>query len=386
MHRKSVYILVLAVAALIVLGIVMLFSTSAVLKDHHGNLIPYFHLKRQAMWLGVAFVVCIVAARVDYHFWERTAWIWFGLAAVLLVLCFVPHIGQRSNGSARWIDLRVATFQPSELAKFAVVCCLAWWFERKQEQTGEFRVGFLMPLVIAGFLMALIAPEVDIGTTALIGATAYAVMFIAGTRLRYLLPFALCGLFLLGFAVSQMPERMGRFMAFLHPEQFPDDSYQQVQGLIALGSGGLDGLGLGNGRQKLYYLPFAHTDFIFPMIGEELGLRFTLAVVLCYILFIVAGSVIAIHARDRFGLLLACGLVVLIALQAGVNIGVTTSLLPNKGLPLPFISYGGSNLVFCMAAVGILINIYRNGISDRERRSTVKLSARTKSRRRVVRL
>jgi cell division protein FtsW len=158
---------------------------------------------------------------------------------------------------------------------------------------------------------------------------------------------------------------MGRLSGFLHPQTYKDDAgLQQMQALIALGSGGMDGLGLGNGRQKMLYLPYAHTDFIFPIIGEELGLRFSLLVVFLFVVIIVCGIMIALHARDRFGMLLGCGIVSLLALQAAVNIGVTTSLLPNKGLPLPFISYGGSNLAACMFGIGVLVNIYRQGILE----------------------
>ncbi|MHA3773513.1 putative lipid II flippase FtsW [Verrucomicrobiota bacterium sgz303538] len=382
MHRKSVYFLVLAVASLLVLGVVMLFSTSAFAQDAHGN--PLFFIKQQAKWLAVGLTACVIAARVDYHIWQRSWWLWFGLSVVLLLLCFVPPIGQRINGSARWINLHVASFQPSELAKLATIATLAWWFARDDQAAGEFRRGFVYPLAGIGILMALIAPEVDMGATALIGATAYTVMFVAGTRLRYLIPVVILGALLLGFAIMQMPERTGRFLAFMHPEQYPADAYQTQQGLIALGSGGVEGLGLGNGRQKMAYLPFAHTDFIFPMIGEELGLRATLAVVFTYIVIVMCGGIIAVHARDRFGLLLGFGFITLIAMQAVVNIGVTTSLLPNKGMPLPFISYGGSNLVLCLVGVGVLISIYRQGISDRSTAATIRLAARTRPR--VVRI
>ncbi len=235
--------------------------------------------------------------------------------------------------------------------------------------------------------MGLIAPEVDIGTTGLIGSTTVVLMFLAGTRLRYLLPMVFAGIASLALAIQKMPERTGRFLAFLYPDKYPADAYQTVQGLIALGSGGVEGLGLGNGRQKMAYLPFAHTDFIFPVIGEELGLRCTLLVVFVYIIIILCGAMIAMRARDRFGMIFGFGIMIIIALQAAVNIGVTTSLLPNKGLPLPFISYGGSNLVFCLLGVGILINIYRQGLNDREeQKSSTVLRARTRKPPRVVRL
>jgi cell division protein FtsW len=382
MHRKSVYLLLFAVCALVVLGLVMLFSTSAFARDAHGN--PVYFVKRQVIWLCVGLVVCAVAARLDYHIWQRSWWIWYTLSVVLLLLCFVPPIGLRINGSARWIDLGFASFQPSELAKLACITGLAWWFSRIEGGEGEFRRGFIIPWAGVGVLLVLIAPEVDVGATALIGTTAFAIMFVAGTRIRYLVPVIVLGAVLLAVAIMHMPERTGRFLAFLDPEQYPADAYQTQQGLIALGSGGVEGLGLGNGRQKNGFLPYAHTDFIFPMVGEELGLRGTLLVVFAYISLMVAGGVIAIHARDRFGLLLGFGFVALIGFQAGVNIGVTTSLLPNKGMPLPFISYGGSNLVLCLLGVGIMINIYRSGISDRSTAATVRLAARTKPR--VVRI
>ena len=383
-HRNSVYLLVVAVIALIALGLVMLSSTSAYAPESHGD--ASFLLRRQAMWLGIGLVVCVLVAAVDYHFWQKTWWIWFSIAAVLLVLCFVPGIGQRINGSRRWIKLGM-TFQPSEFAKLAAVITLAWWFAREKSDARQFFAGFVAPLALSGVLMALIAPEVDMGSTALIGGATFVMMFIAGTRLSFLVPVVIGAIAALGLAIVKMPERTGRFLAFLYPEKYPADAYQTVQGLIALGSGGVEGLGLGNGRQKMAYLPFAHTDFIFPVIGEELGLRITLAVVFTYIVIILCGAIIALRARDRFGMLLGFGIMVLTALQAAVNIGVTTALLPNKGLPLPFISYGGSNLVFCLLGVGILINIYRQGLNDKEdQRSQASLFAHTRVRRRAIRL
>jgi cell division protein FtsW len=384
-HRTSVYLLVVAVIGLIVLGLVMLSSTSAYAPESQGS--ATFLLKRQVAWLVVGIIVCAVAATVDHHLWQKTWWIWFGLAVVLLALCFVPPFGHRINGSARWIRVAGFSFQPSEFAKLASIVTLAWWFARDEDYAGKFLQGFVAPLAGAGVLMALIAPEVDIGTTALIGATTIILMFLAGTRLLYLVPMVATGFAGLGLAIHQMPERTGRFLAFLYPDKYPADAYQTLQGLIALGSGGVEGLGLGNSRQKLAYLPFAHTDFIFPVIGEELGLRFTLLVVFIYLVIILCGAMIALRARDRFGMLLGFGITILIALQAAVNIGVTTSLLPNKGLPLPFISYGGSNLVFCLLGVGILINIYRQGLNDHEeQKSTAVLRARTRKPPRVVRL
>jgi cell division protein FtsW len=363
MRRKSAYILFLAVLGLLVIGIVMLFSTSAYARDSHGDV--YFFIKRQAIWIGIGLVACIFAALMNYQFWQKTWWLWFAVALAALALCYIPHIGMRINGSRRWVGYGPITFQPSEFAKIATIIFLAAWFARREKPDGNVLSEFIIPLAIISVPAALVLGEVDLGTTALIGTTAFVVMFIAGTNPLWLGGLAVAGLGGLLIVATQISERMGRLSAFLHPQNYKDDAgLQQMQALIAWGSGGMDGLGLGNGRQKMLYLPYAHTDFIFPIIGEELGLRFSLLVVFLFVVIIVCGIMIALHARDRFGLLLGCGIVSLLALQAAVNIGVTTSLLPNKGLPLPFISYGGSNLAACMFAIGVLVNIYRQGILE----------------------
>ena len=363
MHRKSAYLVFVAVLGLLVIGIIMLFSTSAFARESHGDV--YAFVKRQAVWLGVGFTVCIFAAVIDYHFWQRTWWIWFVLAIIALAFCFVPHIGLRLNGSRRWLALGPVSFQPSEMAKLAVVFFLAYWFARYEKTSSHPLYGFIVPIAIILPVLGLILGEVDLGTTALIAATAFAVMFIAGANPIFLGGISVAALGGLLFLATHMSERMGRLAAFMDPERFKDDAgLQQMQALIAWGSGGMEGLGLGNGRQKMMYLPYAHTDFIFPMIGEELGLRISLLVVFLFVMVVVCGMMIALHAKDRFGLLLGCGIVSLIGLQAAVNMGVTTSLLPNKGLSLPFISYGGSNLVESLFGIGLLLSIYRQAILE----------------------
>src|SRR5437870_1036150 len=250
-------------------------------------------------------------------------------------------------------------------------------FARYEKPSGNVLFGLILPLAIIALPAALVLGEVDLGTTALIGTTAFVVMFIAGANPLWLGAVSFAGLGALLIVATQISERMGRLSAFLHPENFKEDAgLQQMQALIAWGSGGMEGLGLGNGRQKMLYLPYAHTDFIFPMIGEELGLRISLLVVFLFVVVIVCGIVIALHAKDRFGLLTASGVVSLLGLQAAVNIGVTTSLLPNKGLPLPFISYGGSNLVACMFGIGLLLNIYRQGILEPPHKKPVAMRVR----------
>lgn len=370
MRRRTGYILIFSVVSLLVIGIVMLFSTGAFAQDSRGDM--YYFVKRQMMWLVIGGAALVVAATVDYRVWARW-WPWlYGLAVVLLVLCFVPPIGMKINGAWRWINLGFATFQPSELGKVAVLFSLAWWYEKNEEFSSQFWRGFVAPLAIAGFIMSLIVVEVDLGATALIGMTAFSVMFVAGAGLRWIVPLILAGVAGLTVAIFHIEERMGRLLAFLDPEKYKlTEGLQQWQALLAFGAGGVEGVGLGSGRQKMLYLPYAHTDFIFPMIGEELGLRFTLLTVFCFLLILLAGVLIAMNARDRFGMLLGFGITIIVTLQAAINIGVTTSLLPNKGMPLPFISYGGSNLAVSMLLMGILLNIHRQGRREPKRRSRV---------------
>jgi len=375
MQRNSAHFLFLAVLAMLVIGIVMLFSTSAFARDAHGDV--YFFIKRQSLWLGIGLIILITAALVDYHFWYHTWWLWFLLALGTLALCFVPHFGLRINGSRRWVGAGPVIFQPSEIAKVAAIFFLAWWFSRFENRTRNVIFGFLVPLIGIALPVSLIITEVDLGTSALIGATTLVMLFVAGTNAILLGAFSASALGGFIFTATCMPERMSRLLAFLHPENYKQDAgLQQMQALIAWGSGGMEGLGLGNGRQKMLYLPYAHTDFIFPMIGEELGLRVSLLVVFLFIVIIVCGMMIALHAKDRFGMLLSCGIVSLLALQAAVNIGVTTSLLPNKGLPLPFISYGGSNLAACLFGVGILLNIYRQAKLEPGNQKRIAMQAR----------
>jgi cell division protein FtsW len=369
MHKQSPYILVLSVAGLTTIGLVMLYSTGAFAPDSHGD--QFSFLKKQGFWLGVGFISSIVFALLDYHWLERFWYLFFGTALGLLALCFIRPIGMRINGSWRWIHFGTLTFQPSELAKLAAIIFIAWWFTKFEAKSSRFLMGLVLPITLVSALLGLIVFETDLGTTLLIGGTIFVVMFVAGASPKFLGPLVLGGVASILVIAWHISERQGRLLAFLHPEQYQEkEGHQQWMGLIAFGSGGVEGLGLGNGRQKMLYLPYAHTDFIFPVIGEELGLRVTLVIVFGYLLIVTCGILIALHAKDRFGRLLGMGCTVMLGLQAAINIGVTTSLLPNKGLPLPFISYGGSNLFCCLVCVGILINIYRQGKEDNRTAST----------------
>ena len=369
MHKQSAYILVLAVAILVTIGLVMLYSTGAFAPDSHGD--QFNFLKKQSFWLGVGFVFSILFALLDYHRLEKAWYALFPLALGLLALCFIRPIGMRINGSWRWVHAGPVTFQPSELAKLVAIIFVAWWFSKFEAKCKGILMGLIYPVAVVATLLVLIVLETDLGTTLLIGATVLLIMFVAGASPKYLGPLVIVSVAALLGIAWHISERQGRLLAFLHPDQYQEkEGHQQWMGLIAFGSGGVEGLGLGNGRQKMLYLPYAHTDFIFPVIGEELGLRVTLVVVFCYLLIVTSGILIALNAKDRFGMLLGFGCTAILGLQAAINVGVTTSLFPNKGLPLPFISYGGSNIFFCLICIGILINIYRQGKEDKTTANT----------------
>jgi cell division protein FtsW len=362
MQRNVAYMLLIVMLGLIGLGLVMLSSTSAVLASSDMTGV-YSNLRKQGGWLLLGGAVCAVLSLCDYQKLLRLAPWLLGVAGVLLVLCLVPHVGVRINGSPRWLRLGGWTYQPSEFAKLALVLFLSWWMGKNQRHAREFTRGFAWPILCLAPIFLLMVIQQDYGTTAIMLAIMVAILFCAGTRMLYLLPVPVVGL--CGIVVISLfnPQRMSRWMAFLHPEQFRDGAgYQQLQGLIALGSGGLWGLGLGNSRQKMYYLPEVNTDFVFPIIGEELGMWVTLAIVLSFLLLVLCSGWIAVHAPDPVGVLLGTGITVMIGLQALMNLAVVTSLMPCKGIPLPFISYGGSNLLTCLAAIGILFNMHRQGV------------------------
>jgi len=265
------------------------------------------------------------------------------------------------NGARRWFGIgRVVRFEPSEFGKLALIIMVAWYCDRYQRHIGTFKRGLVFPAILIGALLALICIEPDRGTTILMAGVSAAMLFIAGTRLRYLVPpaIACAGAFCLSLLYD--PMRTKRIFAWLHADEHKMDvGYQVNQGIIALGAGGWTGLGLGNSREKLGFLPEHNTDFIFPIIGEELGLIATLLVVVAFVVLILCGIYISSNAGDTFGMLLGLGLTLLIGFQALINMGVVTGLLPNKGLPLPFISYGGSNLLMMLASVGLLLSIAR---------------------------
>ena len=360
MARHCSTILCIAVAALVALGLTMLASTSAWVR---GVEAPYHFLTRQAFMVAVGLFAAIFAARLPMEKFRKLAPWMFAAICVLLILCYVPGIGVSIYGSKRWIQVPlIGQFQPSELGKIVVVICLSAWFARWQTEVGTFWRGFIMPGMIAGVPLVLIAGETDVGSALSLSVAVGAILFCVGTRLIYTVPTALTLMTGTGWYIYHDQNRWGRIQAWLNlddPVNQLDRGMQQWRALLALGNGGPWGVGLGNGVEKFGTLTFAHIDFIFPVVGEELGLPFTLGAVLCYVLIAVAGCGIALQANNVFNRCLALGLTCMIVVPAIQNIAVTTAMLPNDGLPLPFVSYGGTSLVFSLAAVGMLVGIHR---------------------------
>jgi cell division protein FtsW len=265
------------------------------------------------------------------------------------------------NGARRWIGFEGMRMQPSEFAKVALIIAIAWYGERFQRHMGTFTRGVLIPGVGIGAVLFLIFKEPDVGTTLLLAGVSAVMLLVAGLRWRYVLPPFVIGLAAITLFIANDPMRSARVHAWLHPEETRlDKGLQTYQSVAALGNGGLKGVGLGEGRQKLGFVPEHHTDFIFSVIGEELGLAATLSVLMAFMVILISGVYIAWNAADTFGMLIATGITFLIAMQVVINLGVVTGALPNKGLALPFISYGGSNLVIMLGCVGLLINIGRH--------------------------
>lgn len=337
-----------AVASLLSLGIVVLYSASM------GPAL----VTKQLIALGIGLVLCVTAVLVDYrHLKNLTVPMYFGVV-LLLVLVVIPGIGTKAGGARRWLQYGGASFQPSDLAKIVLVICLARYVELNHRRMHDFKTGVLIPFGLAGVFFGAIMLEPDFGTTALMGAVTVAMLLVGGVRWIHMTPVA--ALAAIGFALKVYfnPNRTKRVFSWINLEETKTGTgYQVWQSIVALGSGGTTGIGLGIGRQKLGWVPEHHTDFIFSVVGEELGLAATLGVVIAFVIVVVCGIYIAWRARDSFGFMLAGGLTLLIGLQAFINIGVVTGALPNKGLPLPFISFGGSNLMMMLLAVGLILSV-----------------------------
>ena len=348
-------IILVCVLGLSILGLTVLFSASVSLKVD-----PYFYLTKQLIWFVLAAMACFAVSRLDLEDARRHVWVFAAVCLVGLALVLLPGIGIEVKGSRRWLGFGPARLQISEFAKLAMIFGLAHYLALNQSRIHEFIRGFLAPLVWISLFAGLILLEPDFGTAALTFAIGVTLLFLAGGRLRYLLSAFLGAAGVLTLAVLHNPNRLARFTAFLDVEgNRSSGTYQLWQAILAFAAGGVDGVGLGQGRQQNSFLPEVHTDFIFAVIGEELGLVFTIGVVVLFTVIFAVGLLHLRKAPNLFQFLLVAGSLLLISLQALINLGVVTGCLPTKGMSLPFISAGGSNLLLMGILVGIFLNTQR---------------------------
>jgi len=357
--------ILLPALALLGLGVVMVYSASAVYAATRVGDATYF-LSRQVVFAGLGVLVLYLGWRVDFSLYRRLAWPIAGLIILLLVAVLIPGIGRAGGGAMRWIPLGPLALQPGELAKPVVVLLLAAALARRRElEASDQKVPDLwLPLAVPGLMMGLLLLEPDFGSAVILAALTFLMLFVGGTRLSYLLLALLAALPIGYHLIASSPYRMRRLLSFLDPWSHRYDiGYQVSESLISIGSGGVTGLGIGDGRQKLFFLPAAHTDFIFSIIGEELGLVGVTLVILCFACIVAAGLALARRASTPFGSYLALGLTALVGLQAVVNMAVTLGLAPTKGLTLPLVSYGGSSIIATCFALGMLLGVDARGVA-----------------------
>ena len=352
------------VVALVSLGVVMVYSASAIIAaERFGD--PLFFLKKQLFWAVLGMACLWGAMRLDYRRLERLVVPLLVLSFVLLVLVLLPPFGQAINGTRRWFRVASFSFQPVELAKLALVVYLAAFLTRRQEVLRSFGRGLLPLLVVAGGMAALTILQPDLGNSVTLVLLTLALAYLAGARALHMAAIAAAAVPVVAVLIAMKPYRWRRMVAFMNPWDDPQGSgFQIIQSFLALGSGGVLGRGLGESKQKLFYLPEPYTDFIFAIIGEELGLIGGVAVVVLFALLIWRGLRVGLHAPDAFGGYLALGLTLMLALQTLVNLGVVMGALPTKGLPLPFISFGGSALLTTMFSAGVLLNISQHSTAQ----------------------
>lgn len=357
------YQLLFYTLALVCMGLLMIYSASAVMAGERYTS-DYYFVRRQLGYLGAGLLVMGVCQRMDYHVLRKLVYPILVGALFLVALSYIPGFKSTASGAARWVKIGFIRFQPSEFAKLAVIIFMAYSLAKKGDRVQLFGVGVLPNLLVVGVVMVAVLGQKDLGAVLVIAALVGIMMFVSGVRLVHLISIVLVSLPFLYFTVASVGYRRRRILAFLNPWDDPRGSgYQIIQSLVSFHQGGLTGRGLGAGQQKLFYLPEAHTDFIGAVIGEELGLMGVMFVVSLFALFCYRGYKIAWNAPDLFGRYLALGLTSFVAVQAIGNLGVVMGMFPSKGMVLPFISYGGSALVVLMASVGILLNIskYKDG-------------------------
>lgn len=359
MQRKGVpdFVIFAVTLLLLTVGIIMVFSSSFVAaKARYAD--GFYFLKRQLLWALLGIIGMTVVMKIDYVRFKKWAIPFFFLAVILLVLVLIPGVGITVKGSTRWLGIGSLSFQPSEVAKLALVVFLAKNLALQKEQIKYFSRGLFPQLLVVGIVCALILVQPDLGTAVTIAGTSYLLFLVAGACKTHLMGLALLGMVLFGTAIYVAPYRVERFTAFLNPWADPLGSgFQTIQSLYAVGSGGLFGMGLGQGRQKFLYLPEQHSDFIYAVLCEELGLLGASFILLLFFVFMWRGLKIALKVPDTFGSLLAVGITVMVVLQAIINIGVVTGILPVTGITLPLVSFGGSSLTLTLFEIGILLNI-----------------------------
>lgn len=362
-------VIVVCVIGLTILGLTILFSASASFKQG-----PYYYLNKQVIGVGLAVALAFIVSRVDLESLRKHVWIIGIVSLVLLALVLVPipHVCISVKGSRRWLGYGSLRLQVSEFAKLAMVFCLAHYLAINQTKIHELKRGYIYPLFMVGAFAGLVILEPDFGTAALILSIGVILLFLAGAQWRYIVPTVASAAVVFAVLVIHNPNRLRRFVAFLDVEGNKSaGTYQLYQSLAAFAAGGTNGVGLGQGRQQLNFLPEAHTDFIFAVMGEELGLCFTLGVVVLFAVIFIAGLIHLRRAPNLFQFLLVTGCLLLMCMQAIVNLGVVTGIFPTKGMSLPFISAGLSNLLLMGLLVGIIVNTQRSwprALSGQERR------------------
>ncbi|MDC4203534.1 MAG: putative lipid II flippase FtsW [Candidatus Manganitrophus sp.] len=368
-------LLLMIVFFLGIVGLVMIYSASGILAGKNYQDSAFF-LKRQFLWMGIALLSFLIVSRIPLDRLREWVAPMTILVFALLIAVLLPGIGSEVNGSRRWIRLGPAAFQPSEAAKLFTVIYLSHYVVKKGEKIRDFLEGLAPALVVIGLQVALILVEPDLGMTVTILALATLLLFLGGVSFKHLASLGLLMIPLVLYWILKTPYRLQRVMSYLNPWSDPSASgFQMIQSYLALGSGGIFGNGLGEGRQKLFFLPEPHTDFIFALIGEELGLIGTLSLLLLYVFLLWKGTRIAWLVEDPFHRMLAMGTTLMMTLPALMNMGVVTGLLPTKGLALPFVSYGGSSLLMNWVAMGLLYNVSRSAAPYRARTGARGLAA-----------